>query len=325
MRRIGSALGFWRFLRSLSPHGMASEANLPHDIAVVATSEGAGRCVIEAIGGTEAGEPQREDLTLAVLPSASTRFRPAEIAIWAIDRPLGNQTGQKQILARLIPDATVLVVVFPSRTGLLDWGSQLNGLPPHVRTELLPVADFDAEELRADLVPLLLHLAPDLRLALARHFPSFRAAVAHKIILETSTANARFAALSNLPALIPVVGNILAAGADLYVLTRNQVTMVYLLAAISGRDPRGGFRHLLEVFPLIGTGFFWRTVARELAALLPFYLGAVPKILVAFAGTYVLGQTAAAYFLHGRRPEPKVVDGYFRNAVEHAKTLMPRG
>ncbi len=111
------------------------------------------------------------------------------------------------------------------------------------------------KDLSADLVPLLLRLAPELRLALARHFAPFRDPVAQQIIMETSTANARFAAFSNLPALIPVVGNLLAAGADLYVLTRNQVAMVYLLAAISGRDPRGGLRHLLEVFPLIGTGF----------------------------------------------------------------------
>lgn len=317
-------MGFVRFLRSLSPHALAAEAGLPHDIAIVATSEGAGRCVLEAIGGKDAVERKREDLSLTVLPAAAPRFRPAEIAIWAIDRPLGGESGQKQMLARLVPEARVLVVIFPASTGLLDWGSQLNRLPPNVRIELLPVTELDAHELRGDLVPLLLRLAPDLRLALARHFPPFRDTVAHQIILETSAANARFAALSNLPALIPVVGNLLAAGADLYVLTRNQIAMIYLLAVISGRDPRGGFRHLLEVFPLIGTGFFWRTVARELAALLPFYLGAVPKILVAFVGTFVLGQTAATYFLHGRRPEPRAVDGFYQTALEHAKSLVAR-
>ncbi len=43
--------------------------------------------------------------------------------------------------------------------------------------------------------------------------------------------------MSNLPAVIPVVGNIVTASADLFVLTKNQMLLVFKLAAARRGDP----------------------------------------------------------------------------------------
>jgi uncharacterized protein (DUF697 family) len=59
---------------------------------------------------------------------------------------------------------------------------------------------------------------------------------AKQIIDETAMANAQFSLVSNIPTLLPVVGNLAAAGADFIVLTKNQVMMLYKLAAAFGRD-----------------------------------------------------------------------------------------
>src|SRR4051794_14069330 len=80
-----------------------------------------------------------------------------------------------------------------------------------------------AEELRGRLVTRLTHR----QLALGRYFPAFRRQVVASLINQTSRANAEFALLSNLPAMIPLIGNLMAVGADFLVLTKNQLMLIY--------------------------------------------------------------------------------------------------
>lgn len=143
---------------------------------------------------------------------------------------------------------------------------------------------------------------PDLELALGRLYPQLRKAAAQYVVNTTSRVNAQFAVVSNIPSLVPVVGGLLAAGADTIILTKNQLMMIYKLAAIYGRDTSNRLAIYREMVPVVGAGLFWRTVARDLAALMPFAAGAVPKVLIAFTGTFVAGIAAQVYYDEGRRP-----------------------
>jgi hypothetical protein len=95
---------------------------------------------------------------------------------------------------------------------------------------------------------------PDRAPAFGRALPGFRAMAAKQIIDETAMANAQFSLVSNIPTLLPVVGNLAAAGADFIVLTKNQVMMLYKLAAASGRDLHDQRGILQEVLPVVGAG-----------------------------------------------------------------------
>ena len=93
-------------------------------------------------------------------------------------------------------------------------------------------------------------------------------------------------------------------------------------------DPGWGplpWRLYTELLPVVGAGLAWRTAARELAALIPFAAGTIPKVLIAYAGTAVTGQAASYYYEFGARPSGAQVRRYYERAVEIAKALRPSG
>ncbi|MEX2426468.1 MAG: hypothetical protein WD401_06860 [Thermomicrobiaceae bacterium] len=158
-------------------------------------------------------------------------------------------------------------------------------------------SDDDLENLRR----VVCDLCRDRSVAFGRYMEQMRTAATCEIIADTSRVNAQFAALSNIPALIPLVGGIFAAGADFLVLTKNQLMMMYRLAAIYDRDLDDRWRIYSELAPIVGFGFLWRTTARQIAAIIPFALAAVPKVVIAFAGTYAIGQAARVYYERGEK------------------------
>jgi uncharacterized protein (DUF697 family) len=156
--------------------------------------------------------------------------------------------------------------------------------------------------------------------ALGRWYPGFRDAAASTIINETSRENAQFALMSSVPSVIPVIGSIAAAGADMIILTKNQLLMAIKLAAVHGKplgDKREIFRDLL---PVIGSGFLWRTVAREAVTFLPFAAGTVPRVAIAFAGTFATGRAIDTYYRFGNKPTKDQLNSYYRQAMELIKS-----
>jgi uncharacterized protein (DUF697 family) len=165
----------------------------------------------------------------------------------------------------------------------------------------------------------LVSASEDLELSLGRYYPELRHAASMQVIRTTSRVNAQFAVVSNIPALVPVVGGLLAAGADTIVLTKNQLMMIYKLAAIHGRDIDNRFAIYREMVPVVGAGIFWRTIARDLADLMPFAAGAIPKVVIAFTGTFVAGMAAHAYYLEGKRASAERLREYYRNALSELR------
>ncbi len=184
---------------------------------------------------------------------------------------------------------------------------------PIVRFEGSGPDDRDAvERLRADIVKRNADRAP----AFGRALPAFRAAAAKQVIDETSAANAQFALVSNIPTILPVIGNIAAAGADFIVLTKNQVMMLYKLAAVFGRDLRDQRGILQDVLPVVGAGLLWRTAARQAVTWLPFAAGTIPKLAIAYVGTMAVGRAAEFYYRTGLKPTRSQMDQFTRQAAE---------
>lgn len=183
---------------------------------------------------------------------------------------------------------------------------------PAIALSHLPFGRTEAEHARA-------HLAANLGdrvVSFARHFPAFRGIAITAIVNETSTANAQFAFVSNIPALLPVVGGLLSAGADMIVLTKNQLMMVYKIAAANGRMLDDQQAILREMIPVVGQGFLWRTAAREATTMLPLAAGTIPKVAIAFTGTYVLGRAMEAFYRFGKKPTKEQREEFVSQARE---------
>ncbi len=193
-------------------------------------------------------------------------------------------------------------------------------IPPSLARDdraLATVTDDLADDLRRRILTRLSHR----QLALGRYLPAFRGEAAQSVTNATARANAEFALLSNIPAVIPVVGNLVAAGADFLVLTKNQLMLIYKLAAIHGRDIQQPWRLYTEMLPVVGAGLVWRTVARELASFVPFAGGTIPKVIIAYAGTAVVGQAAHFFYEQGKKPSNEQLRRFYARAAEVARSL----
>lgn len=160
--------------------------------------------------------------------------------------------------------------------------------------------------------------------ALGRWYPAFREAAAIAVINETSRANAQFAMVASVPTVIPVIGSIASAGADMIVLTKNQLLMAIKLAAIHNRPLSDKKAILRELMPVIGSGFLWRSLAREGVAFLPFAAGTVPRVAIAFAGTYATGRAVDGYYRFGKKPTREQISSYYAQALETIKSRFGR-
>jgi uncharacterized protein (DUF697 family) len=116
---------------------------------------------------------------------------------------------------------------------------------------------------------------------LAARLPVVRDAVVDELIRLYARKNALVAAAVFVP------------GVDLPVLTLNQARLVLRIALAYGQHIDRS--RLPELLGVVGAGFGFRTVARELLDLVP-VAGWAAKGAVAYAGTKALGEAARRYF-----------------------------
>jgi len=121
-------------------------------------------------------------------------------------------------------------------------------------------------------------------IALASRAPVFRNLAASKVIHRASAQNGLIGVVTILP------------GADMPLLTANQLKMVLKIAAIYNEEL--SLTRLKELITVVGTGFAFRGLARQLLDFVP-GIGWVIKGAVAFTGTEALGKAAQKYFKEG--------------------------
>jgi uncharacterized protein (DUF697 family) len=158
----------------------------------------------------------------------------------------------------------------------------------------------------------------DLRLAVASALPVFRPVVAQVIVDETAKANASFAVTTGLAETIPVLNAPLNMG-DMIVLTKNQLVMGYKIALATGRraEPRAMVSELLGV---IGGGLLFRQAARQLVGLIP-VAGLVPKVAIAYAGTYAIGRALTAWAMSGVEVTPETLATYTSEGLGRGREM----
>jgi uncharacterized protein (DUF697 family) len=117
--------------------------------------------------------------------------------------------------------------------------------------------------------------------ALAARLPTLRRAVCDELIRSFSKKNAIISAAVFIP------------GVDLPVLTLNQARLVLRIALAYGQEIDKD--RAFELLGVVGAGFGFRTVARELLDLVP-VAGWAVKGAIAYAGTKAIGEAAVRYF-----------------------------
>jgi uncharacterized protein (DUF697 family) len=167
-------------------------------------------------------------------------------------------------------------------------------------------------------VPAILELLPNSLVPLGRNFPLFRVAIARDLINETSLSNAAFAFSTSLAELVPVL-NIPFTITDMVVITKAQAFLVYRLGLTLGYSTRWQ-DYVREFGGVIGSGFLWRQLARYLFGLLP-VIGIIPKVVVAYTGTFVIGQVVLRWYLTGRHVSKAQFRELYRQATLQGRAV----
>lgn len=183
------------------------------------------------------------------------------------------------------------------------------------------VHSYDIAALRRYLLPDVVAACGDKMVALAAKAPAFRTTVATKLSFDCAAQSLTVAAVSALADHVPIIGFItggIASAGDTIAITGMQLNMLLNIAAAYGKKPE--FARIVELLPVVGGGYGWRALARELSGFIP--VAGVPiKAAIAYAGTLVVGLGAAYYYEHGVAMSPDGVKRIYDDAVNRAKLM----
>lgn len=273
--------------------------------------------VVKEVSAQTVRQEANRAFVLALAGDAAEVARAREVVLGGATGPVAEAAG------------IYLVCAWPPYTDVeersLRHADLLISLPggPSI-TQLRPADTLPVESAESVVTATLAH-RPDLALCLGRRLPGFRREAADYVIRSVSRINAEFAAVAGIGKALPVLGPLFPAvvGADVLILTKNQIMLIYRLAAIYGDDLDFAAR-LRETIPVIAGALGWRTLARQMTALLPGFFGIPLRTGIAFGGTYAVGRTAEMVFDQGRGPNREELRKIWDEAGEHARAFSAR-
>lgn len=307
--------GMWKAFSEINVANMREEAQFIPRLAVIGARERAQRLAAALQQG-----PHTANQVLAGVPTYTWPLSAADLdALAAYDLRIAiledaAQAGDDDVQT-LISHAgpLVLVIDHENAAGVVAADGQAAGSST-VAVVATPLDD--ARAVQKTLLPALARALPDSAVALGRGYPGLRPAVVHDLIQRTSMTNSMYAAGTGVAEMIPGLG-IPFAVADIIILTKNQLVMAYKIGLTMGET--GEFREVLpKMAGVVGAGFMWRQVARELVAFLP--LGVVLKVAIAYAGTFATGQAIYQWYATGEKLDRKQLRAIFNEALARGKT-----
>jgi uncharacterized protein (DUF697 family) len=168
-------------------------------------------------------------------------------------------------------------------------------------TEDYIVHEISYDALRGRFFPHLIDCCKGIEIAVGRRLPALRETVAAKLTRDAALNALKVSGASAVVDHVPLLGLVLGAFAsagDMMAITGIQMMLMLQIGATYGKDPDLG--RAWELLPIVGGGFGWRALSRELSGFIP-VAGIFVKAAIAYAGTVVVGEGARVYFQHGRQ------------------------
>ncbi|MGW8250633.1 MAG: hypothetical protein ACWGO1_08320 [Anaerolineales bacterium] len=320
----------WGLVSEMDLQPLRKQVDHPPSLAVVGRA-GSGR---QSLVANLRHDPARKDVEVAspvhvlTLDQADALPR-VDLCILLMDA--GQDDQAERLLVRKWLDAGVQVLVIinqPVKLGvseneLLDMGrtQRVESWTAWGKQNVLVGSLDDTHFLLSEFVPAVMRLLPEHHLALGRYFPLFRVPVARHLIHDSSTTNAAYSLSTGVIEIIPIL-NIPLNVADIVILTKNQLFLVFKLGLALGMSTT--LQPYLSAFGgVLGVGFFWRQVARMLVGLIPAW-GILPKVGVAYAGTFVVGNAVLQWYVTGRHISKEQMRRLYAQAYTSGKRLASR-
>ncbi len=318
MPGIKDLVNIWKNLKEVDLRPYREEALNPVKIAIVGRP-GAGR---HALADQLRRDPQRlssETLTTVLISDLDSEewVNASELIILMLDAT-SNDYHLEQSLAKKWSGSGKKVLAFINKINPSE-NQPANSIS--LAWDLERVLHGSVENsyfLQHELVPTILELLPERHLALGRQFPLFRMAVAHKLINDTSLTNAVYALSTGMAEVVPIF-DIPLNIADMVVLTKAQAFLVYKLGLALGFSTRWE-EYVAEFGSVIGGGFVWRQLSRMLIGLIPVW-GIVPKVAVAYSGTFAVGHVVLQWYLTRSKLTRQQMSAIYTQALTNGKKI----
>jgi uncharacterized protein (DUF697 family) len=318
----------WNNIKEMDLRPIRLEAQRGVRIALVGMP-GSGRRALAELMRRDPARPNNVTMTPILLlelddpEQTYQKTANADLIILVINAAQPNTTPERQLARRWV-DAGKKILVIINRQFAADitvsvdqslvleqwgsWGKQ------HVLVGNLADMNFITHEFSQSIIEML----PDLLLSLGRYYPLFRLPIAKQLINDTCLSNAAYAVSTGIAEVVPVLDVPLNV-ADMFILTKAQAFLVYKLGLTLGFSFNWQ-DYVKEFSGVLGGGFLWRQLARQLIGLIPAW-GIVPKVAVSYSGTYVVGHVVLQWYLTGRHITRKQMQVLYVQAFAHGKSL----
>jgi uncharacterized protein (DUF697 family) len=315
----------WATFKELDIRPIRDEAERPLVIAVVGAVGVGKSTLIEALRHDVRAH---EKVVTPVIESdlnEAARLGDSDLIVLVLDAARGEFSAEANLCAEWQRSSRQVVVFYNKMDSVIDAHALRTTMTQWNGARIAFGAAKDPASLSTEFIPRLMDALPNQHLSLARHWPLFRTAVARKLVGDTSVASATYAFSTGLAEVIPAL-DIPFNVADVVILTKNQAFMVYRLGLALGLSGRWQ-DHVAELGSVIGAGFLWRQVARQLVGLIPVW-GILPKVAVSYAGTYAVGEAVIRWYQTGRKISGRGMREVYADALAQgrlvAQTLFER-
>jgi uncharacterized protein (DUF697 family) len=315
----------WNNIKEVDLKPIRESATSPVRIVLVGAPASGRHSLAEQMRTDPARPVMHTQSTFTLLSLETTAQAPqAHLVIMLVDatRP---DFSEEQALAKSWSEAGKNVLVFVNKIDLVGGNLEGEARQGWKAARVIYGSVNDVSYLQREFIPAVLELLPQQHLALGRQFPLFRLPIARQLISETCFSNAAYSLSTGLAEVVPVLDLPLNL-TDMLVLTKTQAFLAYKLGLLLGFSTRWQ-DYVTEFGSVVGTGFLWRQIARELVGLVPGW-GIVPKVAVAYSGTYVVGNAILGWYLTGRNLSPKQMRALYTQAfargTEYARKLADK-
>jgi uncharacterized protein (DUF697 family) len=318
MAGISSIANAWNNVKEVDLRPIRQEALKGVKIAIAGAS-GTGRTALAEQMRRDPSRPGVETQTpvLILEPDSAGEAEQADLVILLLD-PRAGEFEREKSLTKSWSNSGKKVLVFVNQSLSAGRAQALKTWVDWGQRHMVHASVEDSNQLLSEFVPVVIELLPEHLLALGRDFPLFRVPIAHHLINETSFSNATYALSTGLAEVVPVL-NLPLNVADMIVLTKAQAFLVYRLGLALGLSTQWQ-EYVSEFGGVLGGGFLWRQLARSLVGLIPAW-GIVPKVAVAYSGTYVVGNAILQWYLTGRHISRKQMQALYRQAFDRGKAI----
>ncbi|MBI5082435.1 MAG: hypothetical protein HZC38_16085 [Chloroflexi bacterium] len=313
MADLFGIINIWKTITEFDLASLKAEAEKEVAIAIVGDTDSTRRALVTQLQH----DPQRDDVKIEGLFLDESQIAAAELIILIVDAQQNDLSREQAQTKQWLADGKNVVVLQnhpdaqcrPERFTWWSWG----------KAKVVQGVVTDTDCLRGEFGQALLEALPAERhLALGRFVPFFRGLLAKKLIDDTARGNASYAFSSGLAEIVPIL-NVPFGVADMIVLTKSQALLVYKLGLLVGYSTR--WRDYLREFgSVIGGGFLWRQLATGVLGLIPIW-GIIPKVAIAYAGTYVTGEMVWQWYLTGRHLTSEALKDIYQQALVRGRSF----